>query len=428
MQERDVHPYFKPDKYLQLLQHHLDNGSISERDLELMKEYISDKVLQSGGTLTNVRKVKIINHLTNFARHFLSPGEGIDYSGLTDSTWRVAAGMLFAEGKNPKGEPYSKNTKHDYVVILKPFLKWMIKRGYSNPGLTEDGINEVHNPPKEYVTKSAADLLTDEEIYKLIEHNDTSVQMGALIAMLYWTGARVGEVLSLRWKDLSFENQLLRTDIKQRKTVERYSPCSEALEYVSAWRAKYPKEIKGGPFGDNFVFVSWDKNSKSFVQMQYGNTRKIIQNLCDNILHRHIKLHVFRASDITNMSKRGIPDSINKQVHWGNQGTQMLRTYTLLDKPDIDAAMLRRAGIETEKDELPTPRLCPACGTMNNPYAETCRLCGMALTHEKKQRQIEVRESSVAAQKAVSVMESIAIMAERLGMDKEVLLEKLLKQ
>lgn len=426
MRKRLVNQSLRPDKYLSQIEHHLRLKTITERDAELIKEYLTDKMLASGGSITASRKNKIVNHITNFSKHFLSPEDGIDYSHLTDSSWRTAAGLLFTDGSGPRGIPFSQNTKHDYIVVLRPFLKWMIKRGYADSGLTYGGLAEVKNPPKQFVTKTAADLLSDEDVYKLLEHPNADPQLSALVALLYWTGARIGELLSLQWHDLTFENQLLKIRIYAPKTkTYRYSPCSEALQYVAEWRIHYPKSIAGGPVGDNCVFVSWDKDTNQYVQMQYYNARKRIQTLCDNVLHRHIMVHAFRASDITNTAKRGIPDSINKAIHWGNQGTQMLRTYTLLDDSDIDAAMLRRAGIEREKDELPVPKLCPICGTMNPPFTKTCRICGSALTHDARRRQIEIREAAVAAQQQIPVMQAIEIMADALGIEREVLLQKL---
>ena len=106
MQKRLINPVLSPTRYLGLLEHHLRLKNITERDVELIKEYLNDKMLASGGSITAARKNKIVNHITNFSKHFLSPEDGIDYSHLTDSGWRIAAGMLFTEGRGPRGARY----------------------------------------------------------------------------------------------------------------------------------------------------------------------------------------------------------------------------------------------------------------------------------------------------------------------------------
>lgn len=415
--KRPTNLYFSPGRYLERLAFSVSKNYVTERDSELIKIYIDDKVLQSGGSLAESRKVKIVNHLTLFSKYFLRPV--VEYSTIANGTWKIAAGHLFSNGCNPKGKQFTINTRYDYITIVKGFLRWLVSNGYANNDLTIEGINRVKNPPKQYVTKSEYDLLSDDDVYKLLESSHSSVQLSAMISLLYWTGARISEILSLSWGDLTFEHQLLKIRIYSPKNKNyRYSPCSEALEWVAAWRNKYPAIISGGAIGNNPVFVSYNRKDMKYESILYPNARKQIQLLCKKVLNRHITIHAFRASDITNTAKRGIPDSINKAIHWGNQSTNMLRTYTLLSDSDIDNAMRKRAGIDTEQEELPIPRLCPICGTMNNPYADFCKSCGAALTREKRKRQIEIREASVNAQKEKSVFEAIGILADSLGIDR----------
>lgn len=418
MEKRPIYAYFSRSKWREILQHHYDKKHISQSDMELIALYIETKKLSTGGGLSESRKVKVVIDLITFARKYMNP-LGVEYRTLSDITLATSVGILFDEGKNPRGQYYSENTKHDYVVILKGFLRWLIKRRYASELLTPDGISEIGTPKKQIITKAPEDLLKDDDVYQLLHSEKCTVELAALIAILYWTGARIGEVLSLRWKDLTFEDRLLKTRIYASKTdTYRYSPCSEALEYVAAWRARYPKSIIGGPTGENIVFVSYDRASDSYLGMQYHNARKQIQTLCDAVLHRRIKPHVFRASDITNRSIRGVPDAVNKRTHWGNQNTQMLSTYVLLNDNEVNSAMLTAGGLEVKKDAIPKPVLCGSCYVMNPPGSVFCHKCGAALTHEAQTKQIELREMRKEIEERENLIMLIKTAADYLGVSK----------
>lgn len=415
MEKRPIHPYFSRSKWRERLDYHLRKNSVTESDAELITLYIETKKISAGGSLSESRKVKIVNHLVNFSKHFMRPY--VDYRTLSDVTLATSVGLLIDEGKNPHGGYFSENTKHDYVVILKGFLRWMVKKRYSSGYLTAEGISDIGTPKKQIITKAPEDLLKDDDIYALLSSEKCSIELAALIAVLYWTGARIGEVLSLRWKDLTFEDRLLKTRIYASKTdTYRYSPCSEALQYVASWRAHYPKSIAGGPVGDNLVFVSLDYGTNTYVGMQYANARKQIQLLCDSVLHRHIKLHVFRASDITNRSVRGVSDAVNKRCHWGNQNTNMLSTYLLLNDNEVDTAMLQCAGLEVKKDLLPQQVQCGSCYMMNPPGSEFCCHCGAALTHQRQTKQIELREVRKEIEERENIIFLLKTAAEYLGL------------
>lgn len=412
--KRPVNPYFVAGRYLGRLNFGLAQNYVTEHDAELIRMYIDDKVVTSGGSLAESRKVKIVNHLILYSTKYLRPSA--EYTTLTNNMWKMTAGYLFAETR------FTANTKHDYITVVKTFLRWLVSNGYASEFLTVEGIDLVKNPPRQYVTKCESDLLNDDDVYRLLESPACSVELSALVALLYWTGARISEILQLSWQDLTFENQLLKIRIYSPKNKNyRYSPCSEALEYVASWRNKYPTIEGTGAVGDNPVFISYNRSKFKWERMLYSNARKQVQLLCKKVLNRHVLIHAFRASDITNTAKRGVPDSINKAIHWGNQGTNMLRTYTLLSDADVDTAMKKRAGIEDEKEDLPMPRLCPICGTLNNPHVDHCRVCGAALSRDAKKRQIEIRTAANDAQKEKSVFEAVNILADSLGIDTDVL-------
>lgn len=411
MQEREQYPHMEHDAWRKRIERGVKEEYISREDADLIYTYLEYKNVRDN--IGSKRKLKISQHLTNFRGLWSKT----PYQELTPALWINTASRIISSDYKP-------NTKHDYIVIVKAFLRWSIKKKYITK-LTIEDIDEVGAPKQQAITKAPEDLLNDNDVYSILLHPLTDPMMGALVSLLYWTGARIGEALNLRWKDIAFGDQLLQIRITDTKSgIQRYAPCCEALEFVSVWRSKYP-DINGGPAGDNFVFLSRGKTT--WKPMSCGNAAKRIGHLGDVVLGRHIHPHLFRASDITNSSEKGVPDSINKEIHWGNQSTTRLKTYLLLKNTQVDAAMYKRAGIERleEPEEKSGPIQCIHCRTINVPHSSYCRYCGMPLTSNAREKQQLLREAAAAAKSERSFAEMRKDTAAYLGISEEELSELL---
>lgn len=412
MQEREHYPHMEHDAWRKRIEKGLTAESLSQADADLIYNYLEYKNVRDN--ISSKRKLKIAQHLINFVRLWSKTS----YLELTPGIWINAASRIISS-------TYKANTKHDYIVIVKAFLHWGIKKKHISKLSAED-IDEVGTPNQQAITKAPEDLLNDNDIYKILLHPLTDPMMGALAALLYWTGARIGEAMNLRWKDVVFADQLLQIRITDTKSgIQRYAPCCEALEFVSVWRSKYP-DINGGPTGNNFVFLS-RKRDGSWEPMSVSNARKRIGHIGNVVLNRHIYPHLFRASDITNSSEKGVPDSVNKEIHWGNQSTTRLKTYLLLKNSQVDAAMYKRAGIERveEEKENTGPIQCVHCRTINVPHSSYCRYCGMPLTRNAREKQQLLREAAAAAKSERSFTEMRKDAASYLGISEEELSELL---
>lgn len=407
MELREHYPHLAGDSWEKRLNQALSDGEITESDHTFIERYIEYKNIKEN--ISAKRKRKIIQHLIIFKRDWSK----VPYVDMDSDIWMTAASGILSSS-------YAQNTKSDYIAILKGFLRWGIKK--KNFPLTTDDIDEVRTPRQQAITKSPEDLITDEEAYRMILHPDTDPMMAALIAILYFTGPRIGEALALQWKDLIFRDMQLGIRINDTKAnQQRYASTCEALEYVSIWRSRYPN-INGGPNGDNFVFISrGPKGKKVWQQLSIANARNRIELIGKNVLGRHIYPHLFRTSNITNIAAKGVPDSVNKEMHWGNQGTLRLKTYLLLKNSQIDDAMYAMAGIEHgEAAEAPKgPIQCVHCRTMNVPNSSYCRYCGMPLTQSARDKQQILRDAAAAAKEQLTFAEMRKDTAAYLGITEE---------
>ena len=400
MQDREHYPHMDASAWSRRLDKCISKSYITQSDYDIITEYLEYKNVKDN--ISPKRMLKITQHLVTFRYKWSQ----VDYRDITSSIWIKAASHLL-------NSEYKQNTKHDYIAILKGFLYWGIKKHHFS--LTMEDVEEVGTPTQQAITKAPEDLLTDNEVYDILLSPITDPCMAAMIATLYWTGARIGEVLRLRWKDMVFGDRILQIRITDTKTnKQRYAPCCEAVEFVAFWRSKYPN-IDGGPVGDNFVFISRWENT--WRPMSYSNAAWHIEHLGDKILNRHIHPHLFRASNITNCAAKGVPDAVIKETHWGNQSTTRLKTYLLLKNEAVDEAMYKRAGIPyaSEVEKPKGPIQCKYCRAMNVPNSSYCRMCGQPLTQHAQDSQNTISEAVEYVNKTYTIEEMIQSMASVLG-------------
>lgn len=405
MKAKEHYTWMGEDAWCKRLDTAVEKEEVSQADAVLIRKWIEFKTIHKN--ISPKRKLKLTEHCINFRKKW----SRMDYQALTSDDWMLTAARIL-------GSRYKQNTKSDYISIIKDFLRWGVKKEYITL-LTTDDILEVSTPRGEAITKAPEELLSDNDIYAMLTHPDTGPMMGAMISILYWTGARIGEVLNLRWKDVVFGDMMLHIRITDTKSsIQRYAPCCEALEWVSQWRAKYP-DVPGGPNGENFIFLS--RGKYEWEPISYSNAYQRIVNLGRNVLGRHCNPHLYRHSDITNSAAKGTPDAVNKQIHWGNQSTTRLKTYLLLNNEQVEAAMYKRAGIERKAEsEVPTgPIQCVFCRAMNTPNSAYCRVCGQPLTKSAEGRQKSLDEAIAYVQEHYSVDDMVRNMASVLGITED---------
>lgn len=408
------------DSYLRRIEQYQSQKSLSEEDAETIKKFISYK--KATQTISSERLLKITGILCSWRTKFLDH----NFTEITNEEWIASAGFI-------RTSNLKQNTIRDYLIISRNFLEWLQESG-GNKNLTHERIKKVKLIPAQRVTKTPDMLVNDADVQSMLDHPNCKPMTAALISILYYTGMRPGEALGLQWKDLEFTDQLLKIRITDSKNggKTRYAPTSEAIDYVAYWRDHYPKEIPGGPTRDNYVFVSkvnyQSKPENPYASLNYYTAKNQVSSLSKAAIGRKINLYIFRASDITNSSAKGVPDSVNKAIHWGNQSTEMLTTYLLLKDVQIDKAILNRAGIyENEAGKKTKNILCNHCFTQNTGESDYCKACGRPLTKAAIQKHQEEMERKRQQLEKESTEEMIRIVAKAYGMSSEEFTERILK-
>ncbi|MBI4322171.1 MAG: tyrosine-type recombinase/integrase [Chloroflexi bacterium] len=212
----------------------------------------------------------------------------------------------------------SQTIKH-FVMVLRGFATRLFEEGY-----TKENLIERLKAPK--VPKKVMQVLTDEEIERLLSCCDTAIFTGArnaaIILLFLDTGLRCSELLGLRIGDLHIEDRWLKIMGKGQK--ERIVPFGNRASRVLYRYLNY----RGKDNGNDRVFLSVEGKplTESGLQTLFQRLRKQVQM---PRLHVHLLRHTFATRFLMAGN-----DSLKLQRLLGHETLEMTRRYV-----DMVAAM-----------------------------------------------------------------------------------------
>jgi integrase/recombinase XerD len=378
----------------------VSSGLITESDHEVISRFINDKQVQDH--ISRNRVNKIVSTLVNWRRFILVPYREISYDS-------ISAGIVSMKtGNSVKGTPLEANTQHDYIRILKMFITWLQENGLID--IQMERIRKIRAPKQNYETTSPDEILTKDELEKLLLSCMTSRDR-AVIGLLYESGCRVAELARLNWRDVQFDEYGIRLYIDDHKTdKKRYSRITMMTQYLSQWRNDYhgPKGSDGLPIPGAPVFITRRNETLTWIAVI-----RILDRAKDRAgITRRINPHLFRKSRITHMISQGYQESVVKKSMWNNLNTTMFKTYVALGEKQIDDEFLTRAGMKTkeerDKDVLKS-RPCGECGFVNEPTARFCNHCGHPVTDTAKEEKKQTIEALDKVQPGLTPADHMAI-------------------
>ena len=351
-------------------------GDLNSRDADLIREFCDELEATKGISLG--RRNKLTFNLVSW-RRFIGPFEEVTRTDLHSGI------RALKKETSWKGRAYKPNTIADMVAVLKQFFNWMDIRGYSKIPAAE--IKRIETPSRDGSVWTVADMLTKDEIGAIMQACQRDVDRAALYT-LYEGGLRIGELIRLRWRDLSFDDDGVKLSIEFKTKKPRYIRLVMATEHLAQWRANYP----GNASGNALVFIN-----RLGGPLDHGQFTKQIRRISARAgVKKRITPHLFRHSRITHLINEGAQESIIKMIAWGDVGSRMLRTYLHLGGADIDREMARLYGLRPKgrpkKDEAFKPRQCAHCGEVSSPTSQYCAKCGQPLTEEASERKVSIEK------------------------------------
>jgi integrase/recombinase XerD len=268
---------------------------------------------------------------------------------------------------------YSEWTKKDFKVTLKKFYKWL--RG------SEDYPEEVKwlkTSMKNGRTFYPEEVLSEQEIQRMIEAAE-HVRDKALLASLYESGCRIGEILSLQVKHIEFTRFGARLIVKGKTGMRRVLLLS-SVGYLTRWINSHP--YRNDPESPLWLDIRKPDKSGKNKLMAYSNCVILLKRLAKRAkVNKRIYPHVFRHSRATFLANFMTEAQMKEMFGW-KQGSDMPSVYVHLSGRDVDNALLKLAGIEVGEEKPGSslkPKKCPRCSFINTPSAKICERCSLAL-------------------------------------------------
>jgi integrase len=365
----------------------LSNGTITQDDLDLINKFIAKKCAVKA-KLSDGRIRELVVCLCHWRRWLK-----VEYRRLTIDDVYLAL-TNFKNEKTIKGTSYSENTRHDYIAILKQFIRWLVNEKIVIIPDSEIKLKEIEIPKVNKNTTRPEDLITTDEIFQLL-NSIMNIKHRALFAVLYESMCRPEEIAALTWKSVTKDKYGYQLDIYSPKTnTYRYVRLKNSSPYLSEWEKMTKK--------DGYVFPG------RYGMMTWAGMRSILQRATKNagLSNRIKKLYLFRKSRITQMVSDGVNEAAIREMAWGNQSTLMMSTYVKLSRTRIDQML----GInpDEKREDVLTVLTCSYCLELNESTAKFCKICGRPLT-------IDAIDNTRAAEQYIRSLPEYRELLERLS-------------
>lgn len=298
----------------------------------------------------------------------------------------------------------SSETVRDYKIAIRVFYKWL-SNGEFNSGSCPKEVRWISTTRKKKNRKLPEDVLLERDVTKMIE-SATNERTEALIALLWETGARIGEIIDLKPDDFRDYKHGFQVVIGNRdeegKTGPRRLPLIISPPYVKGWFEEHPlRDSDRWPdvplWSELQVQEHGDQKKEAGQKASYDALKRDIERTAERAgISKPVNPHHFRHSRATYMASRFTEAQMCEWFGWV-QGSKQPAKYVHMAGRDIDGAYESLHGIEEKEEKEPemVPQECPRCGLEGiEATGKFCPRCGQALTREAFQEVEEKRKAT----------------------------------
>lgn len=262
----------------------------------------------------------------------------------------------------------SQRSKDTYKLNLRTFLKYAGR----------DDLRKCFVFKRNHNTKLPEDLLTKDEVSRMIDAA-LNPRDKAIISLLYESGGRRGELLSLQLKHITPHERGFYIQFPQGKTGARKILVVYSAMYINQWLIVHPTRDNR----ESYFLSSLDDGS---APMTAANFTKILSKAANRAgVQKKVNPHSFRHAQATELAKDFTEQQMKNYLGW-TRDSKMASVYVHLSGRDIDEAILKKNGIEVEdRDTRLKPEECPRCHHMLPNGVKYCGFCGLPLSKEVKE-------------------------------------------
>lgn len=271
---------------------------------------------------------------------------------------------------------YKEWTKRDFKVVIKRFYRWIReKEGQEfHRGEYPVEVKWINTGKKNHNRKLPNQLLTIDDV-KLLANNTNNLRDRCLIFFLYETGARIGEIMNIKIRDVEFDKYGALINLFG-KTGARKIRIIASSPSISSWLIEHPSREKQ----ESLLFCGlWSK--KRGEDISYNTINKMLRETKETTgITKPVNPHHFRHSRATELAKKLTESQLCTYMGWV-QGSQEAATYVHLSGRDMDKAILSLHGLVEEEQEKDKFKIieCPRCNIKNDPGAKYCKGCSLGL-------------------------------------------------
>lgn len=363
------------ERRLRRILERISNSDIAKENKEKILEFYQELLTQG---LSKARLIKYLDTLKTISGFLNKAFEKVKKEDIARLIRKI----------EEKG--YSEWTKHDFKVILKIFFRWLRK--------TEDYPEEVRwiKTGKKRNNTLPEELLTEEEVKRMVEAA-TNPRDKALILVLYESGCRIGEILSLAIKNVQLDDYGAQLIVNGKTGMRRVRIIASAPK-LAQWLDNHP--LKEDPDAPLWVSIGTrDRNSA----LGYSAAKAALKDIAEKAgIKKRIYPHLFRHSRATILANHLTEAQLKQHFGWV-QGSNMAATYVHLSGREVDNALLKLQGVSTEENKEESEFkviVCPRCDE-NSPTSKFCSRCAMPFDLKMA---VKLDEVKAKADKLLSIL------------------------
>ncbi len=356
-------------RFEKLLNEVLSDKKLTTNSKSLIREHIAYMQAQGRDTKTLIKHLYCLKVFIGFA-------EGkVDFKALT----RKNVEGIIAELES---SDYKPETKRNVKSIAKGF--W--KHAFGNDEFYPEPVRWIKTSLRRKDRLMPEQLLTEEDVLRMLDAANNARDK-AIIATLFDAGIRVGELLSMKRRDVDLESNPAHIVVNG-KTGMRRVPVLFSVPYL----AQYLNEQKRKP--DEYLWNVVGSWAGLTQRPDYSAIRMMLQRVAAKVgVAKRVNPHSFRHARATYYANR-LSDQQLKQFFGWTGGSRVVETYVHLSGRDVDSAVLQANGYEPVKAQAPQLKvqICPRCHMANAPDTMYCARCGsplninVAMLEEKAQK------------------------------------------
>ncbi len=356
----DIHRYQK--RLERTLERIRISDVISQNNKELVMKYYRECTIEGLSTAKTERYIYDAFRLA------------IDFKKDLDKATEEDLKGVVAELESRKWSPH---TKYTFKIGLRKFYKVM-------DGITEKGESPVRlkwmkTNLKKCQTRLPEDLINEEDVEAMVR-NASCDRDKCLIACLYESGCRIGELCSMKIRDVRFDERGAILQVFG-KTGSRVIRIVQSAPYLLTWVNNHPSRER-----EDFIWIS----SKGDL-LTDSRISTIIKTCARKAgIKKRVWCHGFRHARATYLAGYLTESQMKSYLGW-TPGSDMAGIYVHLNGKDMDKAIMKMNGIKVEeenKEEILQIKECIRCKMQNEYTNKFCKKCGFILDKEEAQKVI----------------------------------------